>query len=59
VSDVSRQQGGFIFKGQEIQLDFSTLKNEITMLSENIWHQSPSDVEPNPKGTETSTARMQ
>jgi hypothetical protein len=39
--------------------DFSTLVDETTMLSENNAHQSPSDVEPYPRGTETRTARLQ
>lgn len=39
--------------------DFSTLEDETTMLSDNNVHQSPSDVEPYPRGTETPTAWLQ
>jgi len=39
--------------------DFSTLEDDTTMLSDDNVHQSPSDVQPFPRGTETPTAWLQ
>jgi len=38
---------------------FWTLEDETTMLPLNTGHQSPSDVEAHPRGTEMSTALLQ
>jgi hypothetical protein len=39
--------------------DFLTLKDDTTMLSGDNVHQSPTDVQPFPRGTETPTAWLQ